>query len=1403
MPSRTRVFSLAHGLLLFVLFLMPAVLGAAPAADSPWDAPAFSSSPEALRLAASTIKADKDADATMFLNHIQFTFDAQGREVETWHRIYRIENEEGVKNWAEVSGSWEPWHQSKPEIKARVVASDGAVHPLDPKTLNDVPVHEDEPDLYSDARRYGGPLPAIAPGAIVEEEVTLRDTSVFFAGGQVERRALVKGIPVTKTRFVISHPESLPLHYVLHLLPAATVKKSTENGVETITIENGPFEAFTEDTTFMPGDVLPFPEVEFSTGSSWQQVVAEYAHLVNDKLRLADVQPLVARANAANNKGASRMDVVRRLVSVLHKSVRYTGIEFGESSLVPQFPAETLKRKYGDCKDKATLLVAMLRAAGIPANLALLSSGPGQDVNADLPGMGLFDHAIVYVPAAGADPELWIDATAQYSRVGVLPEMDYGRWALVVDEKTTSLKKIPDLASTQNVHRETREFTLAEYGPARIVETNSQEGPMEAEYRDYYTGDPKKLRENSEKYVKDAYLADSLISLEKGDASDLDKPFTVTYTAKGRRGFSDRENAGVYIYPSALISGLPDYFDTSEDQQKDAKDDAADKDNEDSTAKRPRKFDWQFNPFVNEWHYKVTAPAGFKLRALPPNKDEQLASAHYSQKFTANAEGTVAEAVLRFDSGKSRLTAEEGKKLRDAIVKAREADAIVITFDQIGYALLQQGKVRESLASYQQLAQQHPKEALHRIQLSRALLTAGLAEKARVVAREATALEPNSAQAYSSLAWVLEHDSIGRWLKKGCDYQGAVAAYRKAKELDPKDKDIRANLAILLEYDPHGERYTAQAHLKEAVAEFRELKKMDEETGRTYDDNVLYDLWYARDFKAVEDTLSSLPATDTRRGFVVALAAAGQGAEAALKKSLEITSSEDLRRKALTTAGWLVLRLHRYSEAAELLAAGARGSNTETQTASFAASLKKTKPREELKVEDGPRGAIHRFYSAVFSTTSDYDQVLKLMSRNAVRSSDAKKEGREFLQSMYTLRLQTEKNGVPFETVGDIVLSNVRYSVEGNDEQGYRVTVETPGAAPQEAYVVREEGSYKLLEFSFGSKLPENLGWQALDLLKKNDLPGARKWLDWARERIHMGGSDDPLSVQPFPYFWTKGQEGDADAIRTAALVLVPSKELQGDDLKALLQARDKAKTDQEKSRLDLVAASAYAKQERWAELAPVAERLLQAFPDSMTAFHFVAQVDAKTLRFDDWSKLLQERLAKHSDELDYTRSSAALAEYRGDFAKSRQLIKELMDRSKATQSDLNSFAWSALFLPGEIGQDSIEAAERANQLSQNANFGIMHTLACLYARAGKAAEARDLLLKAIDTAGLLEPDSSVWLALAEIAEQYGEADAARSMYARVEKSENEAPTSNYRLAQQRLLALKGAPVTAASATAK
>jgi Domain of Unknown Function with PDB structure (DUF3857) len=210
------------------------LLAARVNAQDVWSAPALSADAGALRQAAQTIETGKHSEATLFLNDLHFRFDETGKLTETRHLIYRIENQQGVEDWSETSGRWEAWHQAKPEIKARVVTAEGTTHWLDPKTLNDVPVHEDAPDTYSDERKYGGPLPALAPGAIVEEEVVIRDTAPLFAAGTVHRWSFGWSVPANKTRVALTHPTSLPLKYQIHLLADAAVSRTSENGLETI-----------------------------------------------------------------------------------------------------------------------------------------------------------------------------------------------------------------------------------------------------------------------------------------------------------------------------------------------------------------------------------------------------------------------------------------------------------------------------------------------------------------------------------------------------------------------------------------------------------------------------------------------------------------------------------------------------------------------------------------------------------------------------------------------------------------------------------------------------------------------------------------------------------------------------------------------------------------------------------------------------------------------------------------------------------------------------------------------------------------------------------------------------------------------------------------------------------------
>src|SRR5438874_13465351 len=102
-----------------------------------------------------------------------------------------------------------------------------------------------------------------------------------------------------------------------------------------------------------------------------------YAEIVDRQIAAADVREIAA---AATRGATKREEIVDRLLARVEANVHYAGVEVSDGSIVPRLPTGVLKNKYVDCKDKATLLVALLRAAGLPAHVALLFAGHGFEV---------------------------------------------------------------------------------------------------------------------------------------------------------------------------------------------------------------------------------------------------------------------------------------------------------------------------------------------------------------------------------------------------------------------------------------------------------------------------------------------------------------------------------------------------------------------------------------------------------------------------------------------------------------------------------------------------------------------------------------------------------------------------------------------------------------------------------------------------------------------------------------------------------------------------------------------------------------------------------------------------------------------------------------------------------------
>jgi tetratricopeptide (TPR) repeat protein len=1354
--------------------------------NQPWNAKHFSVPAKDLYQAVSAGMTADGANIALFDDDESFNFDEAGRLVHVGHYIYKVLTAKGAEGWDTLSVGWDPWHEMRPVIRARVIEPDYSEHNLDPSAITEEPARGGDYKTYSDGKRLRAPLPAIAPGAVVEEEFLEREIEPFFAPGRVGRAVFGhEQVPVAHSSAVFDAPMSLPLRIEARLLPGVTPKRVEANGRVTITYEIGSLEGVEARASNLPSDAYLFPEIDYSTGTSWQALATEYSKIVDSKTKSDSVQSIVDGLISGKSTLSEKEDAI---LDYLDREVRYTGIEFGEAAIVPHNPAETLALKYGDCKDKATLLVAMLRAAGINSYVALLNASSRLDVPAELPGMGLFDHAIVYVPGnhpsdahvSPGTPGLWIDATDQYARLGQLPINDQGRRALIARPESTALAITPESTSRENVLLEQREVRLSDNGPATVVEKTQPTGVFEAHYRAFYADQPdKETRDGLTAYVKAQYIADKLTSVERSDPGDLSKQFELTLQCdKARRGYTDLDNAIAAIRIDTLFQQLPEDLKRKEDTDK-KKDDR-------EKPKKPRTADWELDqPFTAEWKYRIVPPTGFVPKELPKNEKMVMGPALLTETFSKTGDGVV-EANLVFDSGKRRYTVTEATEVRNKVTDVVTGPAIFVSFEPEGEALLREGRMKEALTSYRDLIAANPNDPVHHLQVARVLLQAGMGEVARTEAREAVKLDPNSALAERTLGDILKHDLVGRDLRPGTDWAGAAEAYRAAAKLDPDDHMAQANLAILLEYDSAGRRYSGQANLKQAVAEYEKLGQ-DKLAELEIPNNLPYAMFYSGDAEG------AIKAAQVLNPQPVALIAASravlQGSKEGMAEINKLANSDAAFKDAARTAGEMLMNTRHYALAADFLQAGAGGDNA-AQTMGLAGMLRDAKRHEDLQFANTPTDLVKRAFLLTMDPNLTPAKMEAILSRNAIAvlhaedSEDLNKE----LSAGKNLNSQMARQGNSLDVTIDILLQAFDPKGDGDDTTGYREKVQIPGGPSMTFFVVKEGGQYKLLDTA---DKPNAVALEVLDRIKAGNLTGAKALLDWIREDQHLGGGDDTLGGPVFPRFWIKGEAADAEKMTLAAAALmVGTKPTAAQGVKLLEDARKGATTNREKTNIEIALAEGYAELKDFTKLLEVATDLVKEVPESRSAFMTNVEALIGLKRYDEALALADARLKLLDGDADALQAKMQIEASRANYVAARGWIQKLIDQGKGDASLLNSMAWFALYT-GKVDQADVATATKASQMDQNSP-AILHTLACVYAETGKTKEAHDLLLRAMDELNLDEPDDDYWYAFGRIAEQYGERDVAISDYRRLARPKDAMliPTSSYQLAQNRTKAM-------------
>jgi tetratricopeptide (TPR) repeat protein len=1344
----------------------------------PWDGRFFTSPPGELAAAAAALSPREGAPVAMLFYEVRLSFDDAGRMSRTVRRAYRIVDANSDPSWSEVAETWLPWHQNRPQMRARVVAADGQEHRLDPHVLAEAAAGGKDPVIFEDRRLLRGPLPAIGAGAVVEEEETVVDSAPLFDRGVVVREELAMQMPVAHARLEVEAPAGMPLRYASRLLPAVAPQRATSGGRQRLVFDFRPLPAAKTPPPGLPPEASGVPEIELATAASWQDVAQAYSQIVDRSLAGADLAAWLHETSGAgaDQAAVAQSEMIAHLVTRMD-AIRYTGVELGEGEIVPRRPDETLSRRFGDCKDKAVLLVAALRALDIPAYVALLAAGEtAQGVDPALPGFGAFNHAIVFVPGS---PPLWIDPTDPFARSGDLPTGDQGRRALVAAPGVSALLLTPVAPASENAVVKTREFFLADLGPARVVETYEYAGEAERREREIVAGsNAEELRKANDEHAQKAFAAKAVAASEHSDPRDLSRPFKVRLEILGAgRGWTDDANAVVSIFYSTLFDYLPDDLD-------------ADADEDGAHARPPRQDDYYFDlPYVAEVRYHIVLPAGFEAEELPPPLDRRLGTASLSERFGIGEKGAVT-AVLRFDTGKQRLSPAEHAALRTEIGKLLQEKALTLKFRQIGETQVAAGHIREALSEFRSEAAAAPGKAMPHIRTAGALLAGGLGEAALREARRAVAIEPQSAAAHNALGWALQHDALGRRFGKGYQRDAALAAYAKAKQLDSTFVVARADRAILLERGLVGTPYGPGCDLKAAIGEYQGIVK--DLNDHSFDVNLLLDLFYDGRLDEARELASSMTPSATTRTVLIAVMARQKGAEAAIREAERTTVDTAARLEMFTSAAGSLVRLGAYDAAAALLEHASPLSADASTLRARAQVLHQVRPLAELPLPAGQPATVARqaliYLARSSNAAGEHDQPPPIFSEAVLGRVSA--DGEAVVTGLQKLRrkerIAATAAGMPIDELLAITFAAEKELVSGDDATGYRVDFmsKVGEAVHDEFFVVRETAGYRVAATS--SELPL-LGIEALHRLAAGDLRAARQWLDWARELTPEPSGDPP--VPAFPALWTRGvQASDRETRCAAAALAAPD---FGEQALPVIAACRAAETDAARQvELDSVLALVAARARRWPDLADLTQRMVAAKPQAKMPFRMATTVLMQLHRTDDAVELARRRLEGRPGDPDAQEVLAYVDESRGDLAGAEKRLRQLAADGTASGEQLNALAW-LLMTEGRADEQTLELAQRAAQI--RATHGVLHTLAAVLAEGDKASEAYKVLLKAIDDNEDAQPVPEDWYVLGRIAERYGLPDEARTLYARV-TSRPDAPEpdaeSTYSLARRRLAAL-------------
>lgn len=291
---------------------------------------------------------------------------------------------------------------------------------------------------YQGARRRFFSLPGAVPGAVLH--IHYRKQWKEFPLPRISLALpLAQDLPVCASTVKVTLPKQTPFHFAFEGVSAPDpVVQQTDYSTSYVWTFDG-WPAPVHEVLSGPQEA---PRLLLSTFQDWKAFAEWYERLTR---LTAEVTPEIeAKARELTQAAASDEAKVRALYEYV-TGLRYVAVPMGVNSLRPHAAANVLRNGFGDCKDKANLFNALLRAVQIQGQLVLVPRF--SQAHELVPGLA-FNHAISRVSVGSQT--LWFDTTDDICSFGLLPPGDPGRKVLVVDGAATNLTELSWTTPDQN-----------------------------------------------------------------------------------------------------------------------------------------------------------------------------------------------------------------------------------------------------------------------------------------------------------------------------------------------------------------------------------------------------------------------------------------------------------------------------------------------------------------------------------------------------------------------------------------------------------------------------------------------------------------------------------------------------------------------------------------------------------------------------------------------------------------------------------------------------------------------------------------------------------------------------------------------------------------------------------------